>query len=135
MRLRVEGRQIRPVCLEEIVEGTGATFGVKTKLRITEGYPVLDNHAECAEAVARVAASIVGDGVVSADGLPMAGGEDFAYFTREIPGAYFLVGAKAPGEQTPICHHPDFDFDDDLIPLGVRMFLGIVEDRLRRHCG
>ncbi len=59
----------------------------------------------------------------------MAGSEDFAFFARERPCAYFFLGAGKPGEDTPLCHHPDFDFDDDLIPLGMRMFLGILKHR------
>ena len=60
----------------------------------------------------------------------MAGGEDFAYFAAEVPAAYFFLGAGREGEDTPSCHHPDFDFDDGLIPVGMRMFLGLVQDRL-----
>ena len=38
-------------------------------------------------------------------------------------------GAGREGEDTPGCHHPDFDFDDELIPVGLEMFLGLVRDR------
>ena len=62
-------------------------------------------------------------------GLPMSASEDFAYFAAEIPAAYFFLGAGREGEDTPGCHHPDFDFDDELIPAGLEMFLGLVRDR------
>ena len=42
---------------------------------------------------------------------------------------YFFLGAGREGEDTPGCHHPDFDFDDELIPVGLEMFLGLVRDR------
>lgn len=116
--------------VEEVCRGTAATFGVEVDLQPQRGYPVLVNDAECAAAVARVAERLVGRQRVSAEDLPMAGGEDFAYFTQAIPGAYFFLGAGRPGEDTPGCHHPDFDFDDRLIPLGMQMFLGLVADRL-----
>lgn len=116
--------------VEEVAKGTEATFGVKVKLRIQRGFPVLVNDSKCAEAVRRVAAGVVGEAKVSAKELPMAGGEDFAYFAEARPAAYFFLGAGKPGEDTPGCHHPDFDFDDRLIPLGMRLFLGLVEDRL-----
>jgi metal-dependent amidase/aminoacylase/carboxypeptidase family protein len=47
-----------------------------------------------------------------------------------VPGAYFFLGARRGEEDTPVCHHPDFDFEDALIPIGMAMFLGIVRDRL-----
>jgi amidohydrolase len=115
----------------QIVEGVMTTAGTRAKLDLVEGYPVLVNDATCAEAVARVGEAVLGKDRVSSDGLPIAGGEDFAYFTRAIPGAYFFLGARKPHGETPGCHHPDFDFDDDLIPIGIRMFLGLVQDRLR----
>jgi amidohydrolase len=115
---------------EEVTLGVAQAFGVEPKLRLEPGYPVLNNDPECAEAVRRVAASLLGEGHVQGAGLPIAGGEDFAYFARERPGAYFFLGAGRPGEFTPGCHHPDFDFNDALIPLGIKLFLGLVETRL-----
>ncbi|MCB9703946.1 MAG: amidohydrolase [Myxococcales bacterium] len=116
--------------MRAIVAGVAATFEVAIDLDLHTGYPVLVNHPRCAAAVARVAGALIGDARVSDAGLPMAGAEDFAYFAQQVPGAYFFLGAGRPGESTPCCHHPDFDFDDALIPLGVAMFLGLVDDRL-----
>jgi amidohydrolase len=116
--------------LEEIAAGVEPMFGVKAELEVKRGYPVLENDAECAAAVARVAEGVVGAEHVTDANLPMAGGEDFAYFTQAVPGAYFFLGAGRPGEDTPGCHHPDFDFEDRIIPLGMKMFLGLVADRL-----
>lgn len=115
--------------LRTIVDGVAATFDVKIDLDLVTGYPVLMNDASCAEVVRAVAREVVGEDNVSADDLPMAGGEDFAYFCEAVPGAYFFLGAQKPGEKTPVCHHPDFDFDDDLIATGMKMFLGIAAAR------
>lgn len=117
------------VRLREITKGIGATYGVEVDLALETSYPVLINHPDCVDAVTRVADRI-DDLAVSADELPMAGGEDFAYFTGEVPGAYFFLGSGRTGEDTPGCHHPDFDFDDELIPMGMQMFLGLVRDRI-----
>ncbi len=114
---------------DAVVQGVAATFGVTIETEMITGYPVLMNDPECAELVREVAGQVVGSEHVSADDLPMAGGEDFAYFCEATRGAYFFLGAKRGEEKTPVCHHPDFDFDDDLIGLGMRMFLGIAERR------
>ena len=116
--------------LREVVEGTAASFGVKIDLEVEAGYPVTSNDPRCAAAVARVAVAQLGAARVTEQDLPCAGGEDFAYLAQAVPGAYFFVGAGRDGEDTPVCHHPDFDFDDDLIPTGIGMFLGLVRDRL-----
>jgi amidohydrolase len=118
--------------MREVVEGTASTFGVQTNLEIDAGYPVFMNDDACAAAVRRVAERVVGGERVSDEGLPIAGGEDFAYFTRAIPGAYFLMGSGDPVGATHGCHHPHFDFDDRLIPNGIRMLAGLASDRLSR---
>jgi amidohydrolase len=116
--------------LREVVDGTAAAFGVQAELSLEPGYPVVMNDQNCAVAVRRAAGAVVGPERVSEVGLPMAGGEDFAYMTQATPGAYFFVGAGEPDRDTPGCHHPDFDFDDRLIVLGTRMFLTLVAQRL-----
>ncbi len=116
--------------LREVIAGTAATFGVAIELQVDDGYPVTMNHPTCAEAVRRVGEALLGAPRVSSAELPMAGGEDFSYFAQAVPGAYFFLGARRGEEDTPVCHHPDFDFDDELIPLGMTLFLGIVRDRM-----
>jgi len=116
--------------LREVVDGTAVSFGVRIDLEVEAGYPVTSNDPRCAAAVTRVATAQLGAARVTEQDLPCAGGEDFAYLAQAVPGAYFFVGAKREGEDTPVCHHPDFDFDDDLIPTGIAMFLGLVRDRL-----
>lgn len=116
------------VRMRELVKGIGAAYGVEIDLALETSYPVLVNNPECVEAVTRVAANVSGLSLNGRD-LPMAGGEDFAYFAAEVPAAYFFLGAGREGENTPGCHHPHFDFDDELIPTGMQMFLGLVRDR------
>ena len=118
--------------LSRVVEGVGQAMSVRADLEIQPHYPALINHEGCVEAVARVAARVLPDLQVREDLLPLFASEDFAYFAELAPAAYFFLGAGIASKETPGCHHPDFDFDDDLISQGVRMFLGLVEDRLLR---
>ncbi|MBC8071721.1 MAG: amidohydrolase [Deltaproteobacteria bacterium] len=115
--------------IREVVEGTAMSTGVRAALTLDAGYPVLVNDASCAAAVERVATAQLGGDRVSGVDLPMAGGEDFAYMAAAVPGAYFFVGT-GDREGAPVCHHPDFDFDDRIIPTAMSLFLGLVRDRL-----
>lgn len=58
---------------------------------------------------------------------PIKWSEDFGQFTVRYPGALFGLGA---GENHPQLHNPDYDFPDELIPTGVSMFWGIVQELL-----
>lgn len=54
---------------------------------------------------------------------PFRWGEDFGYFSSRIPGAMFGLGA---GEQQAALHHPDYDFPDELLPTGAKLFEAII---------
>ena len=61
------------------------------------------------------------------DGLPMRASEDFGIFGRSSPSAMFFLGA---GENHPSLHNPDYDFPDDLIPIGARIFMRTARNLL-----
>ncbi len=54
--------------------------------------------------------------------FPFKWGEDFGLFTQRYKGAMFGIGS---GENHPALHNPDFDFPDDIIPVGMKMFIRI----------
>lgn len=116
--------------LGELVPAMARAHGVEAELAVDPEYPAVVNDPTCAHAVAEVAAAVPGVREVSDQGLPLAAAEDFAYFARVVPSAYFFLGAGDPVGGTPGCHHPDFDFDDDLIPLGVRTMVALAGARL-----
>ena len=55
------------------------------------------------------------------------GGEDFAYYLEKIPGCFFLVGVQPPGTSSyPSLHSDRYDFTDDALLIGMRMFLTLA---------
>ncbi|MBP0438050.1 amidohydrolase [Tianweitania sediminis] len=63
----------------------------------------------------------------SEDALPMRASEDFGLYRRSAKSAMFFLGA---GEDHPSLHNPDYDFPDDLIPIGARVFARVAENLL-----
>lgn len=59
--------------------------------------------------------------------LPMRGSEDFGRFRAIAPSAMFFLGS---GETHPALHNPDYDFPEDLIAIGARIFMRVVRDIL-----
>ncbi|MDQ2090525.1 amidohydrolase [Marimonas arenosa] len=57
--------------------------------------------------------------------FPLPGSEDFGRFGGDCELAMLLLGS---GVDSPALHNPDFDFPDDLIPVGARIFSAIVDD-------
>ncbi len=61
------------------------------------------------------------------NGLPMRASEDFGVFGWGAKAAMLCLG---PGEDYAALHNPDYDFPDDLIPIGARIFDQIRQDIL-----
>jgi len=110
--------------LAGIVAGQAASYGVTATLNYEIGYPATVNDPDKTAFAAAVAREISSD--VVADAAPEMGAEDFAYMLNQRPGAYLFVG----NGDTAGLHHPGYDFDDALSPVGASFFARVVERAL-----
>ncbi len=109
--------------MEQIVAGQAASYGVEATLDYQIGYPATINDAEKTAFAADVAREVSGeDRVVDNMGRDM-GAEDFSYMLQARPGAYLFLGQ---GEGAGL-HHPKYNFNDDIAPVGASFFARIVE--------
>lgn len=97
-----------------ICEAHGLTCDVTTTL----GYPATINTPEYADAIA-AAASLLG--YQSMEEPTSLGGEDFAYYLMEKPGAYFHVGMADP--ERPVTSNPHHNCNFQLDERGLRIAL------------
>ena len=107
----------------EIVQGQAASYGVEAELDYEEGYPATVNSEAQTAFAAGVARGLVGEGKVDDDFAKVAGAEDFSYMLEERPGSYLFLGA-GPGAGL---HHPKFNFNDEIAPVGASFFAQLVE--------
>ena len=123
--MSVEMRDLAEKRLKEISTSVSQTFGGSCEVNFRPGYPVMENHKEQTDFAASIATSVTG----SCDEAPLVmGGEDFSYMLNERPGAYILVG----NGDTAACHHPAYNFSDDIIPSGCSYWAELIEKRLPR---
>ena len=109
--------------LHEIVNGIASGYGAEVSIHIKEGYPVTFNHEQQTEFAANAARQVVGDARVNTNQLPVMGGEDFSYMLEERPGAFIFMG----NGDTAGLHHEEYDFNDEVIPVGASYWAKIVE--------
>ena len=111
-----------PHMIEKIIAGVCNTFGARYNLRYNRGYPVLFNSKEINDIFRAGAVELFGRRSVVEIPEPSMGGEDFAYFAREVPGAMIRlgVGNKKIGADKP-WHHPAFKADERAIPFGAAL--------------
>ncbi|HEX9433772.1 MAG TPA: M20/M25/M40 family metallo-hydrolase, partial [Burkholderiales bacterium] len=60
---------------------------------------------------------------------PTMGGEDFSFMLQERPGAYVFLG-QGGAQGGCLLHNPNYDFNDEVIPLGAGYLAALVEEAL-----
>nr|WP_187702570.1 M20 family metallopeptidase [Dietzia sp. SLG310A2-38A2] len=107
--------------VREAVESIAATYGVRAEVDYVQGVPPVVNDVTCADLAASAVEQVLGpDGVGTA--VQSSGGEDFAWYTEEIPGVYLRLGVwDGESEETDL-HHPGFVLDEAALPHGARIF-------------
>jgi hippurate hydrolase len=112
--------------VERLCSGIASAFGAQITVNFDHRYPPTVNSAAETELCRRVADQLFGAAKVRRDELPSMGAEDFAYMLREKPGCYVWLG-NGPGTGGCTLHNPHYDFNDDILPLGVSYWVKLVE--------
>jgi len=112
--------------LRKAVAGIGEAFEAKAELEYIRRYPVTINNVEKVEKAVRAATEVAGAPNVQTDLAPTMGGEDFAFMLEAVPGAMIFAG-NGPSAGL---HHPEYDFNDELIPWGCSYWTTLVRQLL-----
>lgn len=109
--------------IRDVVESVARAHGGSATLDYRHGYPVTFNHERQTNFAIDVARSVAGLDRIDADIRPIMGAEDFAYMLEARPGAMIFLGN---GDSAGL-HHPAYDFNDEIIPLGCSYWVRLVE--------
>jgi hippurate hydrolase len=119
--------------MEEVARHTAAAFGATCEFEFRRNYPPTVNHPAETDFARRVMGSVVGEANVLAQ-EPTMGAEDFAYMLQAKPGCYCFIGNgdgahREAGHGIGPCnlHNPNYDFNDELIPLGATYWVRLAE--------
>ena len=74
-----------------------------------------------------VASQVVGKERVDTTVPPVMGAEDFSFMLQARPGAFIFIGN---GDSAGL-HHPAYNFNDEVIPVGTSYWVKLVETALR----
>ncbi|WP_010093706.1 M20 metallopeptidase family protein [Ornithinibacillus scapharcae] len=107
--------------MEKIIKGVCIANECTYSFDYIKGYPPVINHAKEVELVLHEARKIPDVHQIE-EIIPVMGGEDFAYYLQERPGAYFFTGAEKEGNHYPH-HHPHFDFDERAMPIAAKTLI------------
>lgn len=110
---------VRQQLLDEIEQALSIAkaLGGDYEMRVRKGYPALYNNPKVAKWVKNTAVDLLGDQNVIDKGLVMAS-EDFSYMASASQGMMMSLGTKEPNGDPKHVHHPQFDIDEDALPIG-----------------
>ena len=112
-----------------IVAGVAATFDMTATIRYERRYPATVNSETETQHAATAASAVVGASNVDTNPTPEMGSEDFAFMLQAKPGCYVWLGAGR-GVDTPNIHSPQYDFNDDVLPIGASYWVTLAEQQL-----
>ena len=92
-------------------------------------FPPLVNSEDEINFAGDVAATIVGEANVNRNSNRVMGSEDFAYMLEKIPGSYIWLGS-GEGKSGCMLHNTKYDFNDNILPLGVTYWEQLVKSEL-----
>lgn len=114
--------------IRKITAGVALAHDVTATVDYDRYYPATINDAEAAQE-ALTAAATVGHAELAPE--PAFTSEDFAFMLQACKGAYIWLGQARPEGSVPL-HNPHYDFNDDVLGLGIRLHVALVEQHLAR---
>ena len=116
--------------IERLCAGIAATFGATIKVSYDRRYPPTVNSPAETELCRQAAGAVFGETQVRRDDIPSMAAEDFAYMLQVKPGCYVWLG-NGPGTGGCSLHNPHYDFNDEILPLGISYWVKLVETVLK----
>lgn len=110
-----------PELIPPAIRAIAEPYGVNVDVNYIQGVPPVVNDDACAEIAARAVTDVLGEQGVG-EAAQSSGGEDFGWYTEEIPGIYLRLGVwDAEGPEADL-HHPAFMMDERALIIGTAVF-------------
>jgi hippurate hydrolase len=124
---RPDDRKKIELYLNQITDGIASAHDIEIEVFFETEFIETINHIKPTEAVVKTAKK---SGLKITDCKPMSFSEDFAHFSNVVPGCFFLLGNGMDGANNKPLHSSDYDFNDDLLPIGADFWASLVKNRL-----
>lgn len=120
--------------IEQVSRSTAEAFGGTVEFEMDWGAPPVVNDKAMAEFAAECAKEVLGEEeVITYRETPNMGGEDFANYLLQIPGAFMFLSSSNPEKDASYAHHnPKFNIDEDVLWRGPAVFAKIAKEFLDR---
>ncbi len=117
--------------MRELVAGIGSAHGASCEVAYTREFRPTVNDPACTDAAVSAATASVGPARVNGDCARLMASEDFGEFARVVPGCFVFLGTGTiAGEGGTPLHSRDYDFNDDVLGVGIDFYVNLVTAEL-----
>lgn len=132
--LKPETRKEMPERMAAIAKGIARSFGGDCELDYQFITPSIKIDGRARELLSDTIGTLYGEDALKIS-LPSMGGEDFAYFSQEVPSVFFRLGTKG-GEATAFPNHNTrFDVDEQAFLYGMSVLGLLTYNYLKKNEG
>lgn len=130
-----EDRRVLGKKITEVAEATASLYGATAHVAFVHGAPPVVNDGALIDRVRQLLLVDHGEEAIFEIPLPSMGGEDFAHYLDQIPGAMIRVGTAAgPASEYPL-HHACFDIDEATLATTATLMARVMEAFLQNKPG
>jgi amidohydrolase len=115
--------------MQILMENICNSMNANAEISFKESYPATINTPEFAKNCALAAQALVGKQAVHRNEPPSMGAEDFSYLLNACQGAYIWIG-NGEGQGGCMLHNSQYDFNDEILPLGASYWVKLVQQIL-----
>ncbi len=113
--------------MRELCEGICAAHGASCTFTYTHEFEPTINDSGSTDLAVAAAIAAVGSRNVESDTQPIMASEDFGAFAQVVPGCFSFIGNGVdPGHGGDPLHSPHYDFNDDVLDVGVRFYTEVA---------
>lgn len=116
--------------IKQTAEALSRLHDADIKVTVNEGYPPVINHPDGVALTRNTSEELIGQQDTITLHKPSLGGEDFAYYVREIPGCLVRLGGVGPASPQAAMHSSYYDFDEEVIRVGGVYFSLVARNAL-----
>ncbi len=116
--------------IERIVAGQCMSAGVDYEYYFNNSYLSTINTPEQTIHAVKAAETVVGAKNVNGNCERYTISEDFSFMLREVNGCYILIGNGEGECGGTALHNPFYDFNDDILSIGIDYWVTLVNDQL-----
>jgi len=119
--------------IRRVAGALGAVYNADVDVDYTHILPAVVNTADEIQTARQSIEALHGSEAVVDMLLPSMGGEDFAFYLEQVPGAMLRIGSAGGPETRYPLHHARFDLDESALPFAARLMSDVcIRDLARR---